>query len=249
MLTSDEIRLIVIIVGMLALIVSNRLAPDLVAMLVLLTLGAIGLVTPQQTLSGFSSPVVITLIGLFIITQALEDTGVIQWIAQRINSMGGGSEVRLVLLFMAAGATLSLVMNNVAAGAVLLPAAAAIVLAAMGASITVMALVDPSEDSALGRVLVVLLVAAPVIGAIAGAVLCGDVRPRSASGWTFGLWMSVFVIVVVADDDEHWGLVLIGGAAISAGAALASALTTWIVQKLRRRAPTVTVPAAQVVER
>lgn len=123
MLTSDEIRLIVIIVGMLALIVSNRLAPDLVAMLVLLTLGAIGLVTPQQTLSGFSSPVVITLIGLFIITQALEDTGVIQWIAQRINSMGGGSEVRLVLLFMAAGATLSLVMNNVAAGAVLLPAA------------------------------------------------------------------------------------------------------------------------------
>ncbi len=123
MLSLNETLLIAVILGTLALIISNRLSPDVVAILVLLTLGITGLVTPQQTLSGFSSSVVITLIGLFIITQSLEDTGVIQWIAERINSMGGGSEVRLVLLFMAAGALLSLVMNNVAAGAVLLPAA------------------------------------------------------------------------------------------------------------------------------
>lgn len=123
MLTPDEVLLASVVLGTLILIISNRLSPDVVAILVLLTLGMTGLVTSQQSLSGFSSPVVITLIGLFIITQALEDTGVIQWIARRINNMGGGSEVRLVLLFMAAGALLSLVMNNVAAGAVLLPAA------------------------------------------------------------------------------------------------------------------------------
>lgn len=123
MLAPNEILLIVIIAITLALIISNRLLPDVVAVLVMLALGITGLVTPQQTLSGFSNPVVITLIGLFVITQSLEDTGVIQWIARQINNMGGGSEVRLVLLFMAAGALLSLVMNNVAAGAVLLPAA------------------------------------------------------------------------------------------------------------------------------
>ena len=123
MLSLNEALLIFIIIATLALIISNRLAPDVVAILVLLTLGFTGLVTPQQSLSGFSSPVVITLLGLFVITHSLEITGVIQWIADRINNLGGGSEVRLVFLFMAAGAMLSLVMNNVAAGAVLLPAA------------------------------------------------------------------------------------------------------------------------------
>ena len=38
-------------------------------------------------------------------------------------TMARGSEVKLITLFMAAGAALSLIMNNVAAGAVLLPAA------------------------------------------------------------------------------------------------------------------------------
>ena len=66
----------------------------------------------------------ITLIGLFIITRGLEVNGVIHWIAQRLHDAGKGSEVKLITLFMAAGATLSLIMNNVAAGAVLLPAAA-----------------------------------------------------------------------------------------------------------------------------
>lgn len=122
MFTPDELVLMLIMAGMLALIISNRLAADSVAILVLLTLGISGLLTSEQSLSGFSSSVVITLIGLFMITHALEATGIIYWLARRINSIGGGSEVRLIILFMSAGAALSLVMNNVAAGAVLLPA-------------------------------------------------------------------------------------------------------------------------------
>lgn len=118
-----EIALIAIIFATFLLIVSNRFPVELIALLVLLVLNFSGLVTPAEALSGFSSPVVITLIGLFVITKALEDTGVIHWIAARLNSVGGGAEVRLITLFMAAGATMSLVMNNVAAGAVLLPAA------------------------------------------------------------------------------------------------------------------------------
>lgn len=124
MFTPDELVLMLIMAGMLALIISNRLAADSVAILVLLTLGISGLLTSEQSLSGFSSSVVITLIGLFMITHALEATGIIYWLARRINSIGGGSEVRLIILFMSAGAALSLVMNNVAAGAVLLPAVA-----------------------------------------------------------------------------------------------------------------------------
>lgn len=123
MLTTPEIILIVIILGVLALIISNRLRADLVALLALLALAFTNLVPPTEAISGFSSSAVITIVGLFIITQGLENTGVVQWIANQLRRMGGGSETRLVVLFMAAGALLSLIMNNIAAGAVLLPAA------------------------------------------------------------------------------------------------------------------------------
>ena len=123
MLSTNEWVLVVIIIVTLLLIISNRLRADLIAILVLATLPLTGIVTYQEALSGFSRSVVITIIGLFIITQALEDAGVVQSIATRLRTIGGGSETRLLSLFMATGAALSLVMNNIAAGAVLLPAA------------------------------------------------------------------------------------------------------------------------------
>lgn len=123
MLTAQEWILIGIIAAALITIIFDWLRSDLVAILVLAILPLTGLLTVQEALSGFSRSVVITIIGLFIITQALEDAGVVEWIAGRMKAMGAGSEVRLVTLFMAVGATMSLVMNNIAAGAVLLPAA------------------------------------------------------------------------------------------------------------------------------
>lgn len=123
MLSSNEILLIAIIVAAVLLILSNRLRTDLVAILVLVVLALTGLVNPEEALSGFSRSAVIVIIGLFVITHALEDTGVVQVLANRIRSLGGESEVRLVVVFMAVGALLSLMMNNIAAGAVLMPAA------------------------------------------------------------------------------------------------------------------------------
>ena len=123
MLTQNEIVVLAIILILFLLIFATRLKTELIAILVLLMVGISGLVPPSEVVSGFSSSVVITLIGLFIITHGLEVTGVIQWIARRLHDYGQGSEVKLITLFMAAGAALSLIMNNVAAGAVLLPAA------------------------------------------------------------------------------------------------------------------------------
>ena len=115
--------LIGVIVAALVLILSNRLRPDVIALLVLLALGFTGVVTPEEAISGFSRPAVITIIGLFIISRGLEDTGIVQWLADRLREIGKGSESRLVIIFMAAGALLSLIMSTIAAGAVLLPAA------------------------------------------------------------------------------------------------------------------------------
>lgn len=123
MLSNHEAVLISILSLALVLIVTNRIRSDVVAILVLLALGIAGVVTPQEALSGFSRSAVVTIMGLFVMTRGLENTGVVQSVANRLRMLGGGSEARLIMIFMSAGALLSLVMNNIAAGAVLLPAA------------------------------------------------------------------------------------------------------------------------------
>ncbi len=122
MLTSPELTVIGIIVVLLALIALTRLRIDTIALLVLLMVALTGLVPASAALSGFSSSVVITIIGLLIITRGLQQTGVMQWAARQLQSYGRGSETKLIALVMSTGAAVSLLMNNVAAGAVLLPA-------------------------------------------------------------------------------------------------------------------------------
>ena len=122
MLTSPELTVIGIIGITLALIALTRLRIDLIALLVLLMVALTGLAPAAAALSGFSSAVVITIIGLLVITRALEQTGVMQWVARQLQAYGSGSEPKLIALVMSAGAAVSLLMNNVAAGAVLLPA-------------------------------------------------------------------------------------------------------------------------------
>ena len=122
MLSLPEITVIGIILVLLALIGFTRLRIDLIALLVLLMVALTGLVPPGDALSGFSSAVVITIIGLLAVTRGLEQTGVMQWVARGLQAYGRGSEAKLIALVMSAGAAVSLLMNNVAAAAVLLPA-------------------------------------------------------------------------------------------------------------------------------
>ena len=122
-LSWPEATLLIVAGAAFVLILSNRIRPDIVAVLVLLSLGITGILTPEQALAGFSKPAVITIVGLFVITAALERTGVVQRIATALAYLSGTSEARMLLVFMGASAALSLVMNNIAAGAVLLPAA------------------------------------------------------------------------------------------------------------------------------
>jgi di/tricarboxylate transporter len=82
--------------------------------------------SPQETLlaiSGFSQPVILTLIGLFVLVQALAGNGVMRWLGRRLGKIGAGSEIRLIFLYTLVSTLLSLLMNNVAVGALLLPSA------------------------------------------------------------------------------------------------------------------------------
>ncbi|RLC33194.1 hypothetical protein DRH14_05275, partial [Candidatus Shapirobacteria bacterium] len=75
----------------------------------------------SRALSGFSQESVIILISIFILTAALEKSGFARWLTRQILKVSGSSVNRLIFLFSGTAALLSLVMNDVAAGALLIP--------------------------------------------------------------------------------------------------------------------------------
>ncbi|MFN8412738.1 MAG: SLC13 family permease [Anaerolineales bacterium] len=124
-----------VIVVPLLLVIFNQWRVDVAALCIIVSLGIAQFLgisilgdtnSPKDTLlaiSGFSQPVVVTLIGLFILTQTLSYNSVMTWLGQRLAAAGRDSESRLIFLFTFASALLSLMMNNVAVGALLLPSA------------------------------------------------------------------------------------------------------------------------------
>lgn len=112
----------VILVTALVLFISNKIPADLVALLVVAALGLTGVLTTQEAFSGFSRSAVITIIAIFVLSEALQRTGVTEQVGNILLKIGGRSELHLVVVVMIAGAFLSLFMNNIAAAAVLLPA-------------------------------------------------------------------------------------------------------------------------------
>lgn len=118
-----QVALLLIILAITAILfISEKLRPDLIAILVLLVLGLTNLVTPRQVFSGMSSPAVILLLAVYIMTGALFQTGVSSVIGRWLLRAAGENEARLVAFIMIAAGGLSLLMNNIASGAVLMPA-------------------------------------------------------------------------------------------------------------------------------
>jgi di/tricarboxylate transporter len=112
----------VILGGAVALFLSDKVRPDLVALLVAVALGTTGVLTSEETFSGFSRSAVITLLAIFMLAAGLERTGVTRQVGNLLVRVAGQGEVRQIVVVMLAGAFLSLFMNNIAAAAVLLPA-------------------------------------------------------------------------------------------------------------------------------
>lgn len=111
-----------ILAGAMILFLTEWIAPDLVALLVVVALGVSGVLTPQEAFSGFSRSAVITIIAIFILAEALRRSGVTEQVGNILLKIGGKTELQLIIVVMLAGAFLSLFMNNIAATAVLLPA-------------------------------------------------------------------------------------------------------------------------------
>lgn len=107
------------------LLASDRVRPDLVALLAAALLGVTGVLTPQEAFAGFGSRAVITILAVGILAEGLRASGVADRAGRIMLRLSGSGETRLMAVAMLAGAMVSLFMNNIAAAAVLLPAASA----------------------------------------------------------------------------------------------------------------------------
>lgn len=108
--------------GALVLFISERLRVDVVALLVLFTLIITGLLTVEEAFSGFSSPAVVTVWAVFIISGALNWSGIADALGRTLIRLAGPSPLRLTVTIMLTVGFMSAFMNNIGAVAILLPA-------------------------------------------------------------------------------------------------------------------------------
>jgi di/tricarboxylate transporter len=75
----------------------------------------------DQALAGFGDPTVVYIAALFVVSEALDATGVTAWAGQQLIARAGASRSRLLLLLMVLGALLTAVISVNGAVAALVP--------------------------------------------------------------------------------------------------------------------------------
>jgi di/tricarboxylate transporter len=107
--------------GALALFVWNRVRADVVGLTVMATLIVLGLVTPQQGISGFANEATVTVAAMFVLSAGLVRTGAIDVAGRWVARLAGGSEVRLLVISIAIVIPLSAFINNTPVVVVMIP--------------------------------------------------------------------------------------------------------------------------------
>jgi di/tricarboxylate transporter len=100
----------------------GRFRHDIVALLALMACVVTGLVPAEDAFAGFGHPAVITVACVLILSQGLQNTGAVDWLARALLPATAGRLASMAAL-MGLGALLSGFMNNVGAMALLMPVA------------------------------------------------------------------------------------------------------------------------------
>lgn len=104
-----------------ALMVWEHLSIDLVAMLAFSVLLATGILTPAEAFQVFAHDAAITVGCMFILSAALERTGVIEALGHQLNRLVGQSDWSLLLVVLPAVALTSAFINNTPVVVVFMP--------------------------------------------------------------------------------------------------------------------------------
>jgi len=121
-MTPEIITVIIVLLMAVFLFITEIVRVDVVAIIMMVILPLLGLVTPEEAFSGFSSNAVISIIAVIIIGAGLDQTGIMNKVADPITRFGAGSYSRLIASISGAVAIISGFMQNIGAAALFLPA-------------------------------------------------------------------------------------------------------------------------------
>ena len=115
--------LLVFVIILLAVFffVWGKVRSDIVALSVVVLLIVTGILTPAEGLSGFSNPVVIMIVSLFIVGGGIFQTGLAKMISTRILKLAGKSELKLFVLVMLVTGGIGALISNTGTVALMLP--------------------------------------------------------------------------------------------------------------------------------
>jgi len=122
MISTDAVLTLGILAGAIIIFITEWLPVDLVALGVILGLMISGILSPEDALAGFSSPIVITIAALFIVGGAVMETGLADAISRRIVDLAGKSRSRLLIIIMGKVSLLSGFIRDSGTVAIMAPA-------------------------------------------------------------------------------------------------------------------------------
>ena len=114
------ITLVVLLLA-IVLFVWNKLPVGIVAIGVALALYVTGVLNFEQTLAGFGDPVIVFIAALFVVSEALDATGVTAWAGQQLVKRAGTKRSTIVVFIMVLVALLTALISVNGAVAALVP--------------------------------------------------------------------------------------------------------------------------------
>jgi di/tricarboxylate transporter len=120
-LTADQISFFVILIIAFALLLTEKLRNDIVAMLIVLALYVTGVLGAKEAVAGFSSEPPLVVAGIFVLSGALHMTGVSDRIGRWIGRLAGKGFTRSVAVIMVGVALLSAFTHHLTTTAIMLP--------------------------------------------------------------------------------------------------------------------------------
>jgi di/tricarboxylate transporter len=118
---SDATITLLILGIAIVLFIANRLPVGVVALSAALALYAFGVIDADEAFAGFGSPTIIFIAALFVVSEALDATGVTTWAGQRIIAAAGGHQRKLVVSLLSLVAALTALVTPNGSVAALLP--------------------------------------------------------------------------------------------------------------------------------
>ena len=118
---SDETITFLILAAVVVVFVWDRLPVAVVAMGVAVSLWATGVLSLEEALAGFGDPTVIFIASLFVVSEAIDSTGVTTWAGRLLLARAGTGATRVLVAVCLLSAVLTSLITLNGAVAALLP--------------------------------------------------------------------------------------------------------------------------------